>query len=422
MFLNKPRAIQYMRDHQLDALVATSPVNITYFTGYHIWLDPLFKDYMMTPGASSDVAQRYAIFTADGKTALVVGSLMAINATDLEVSDRALVGDPGVDMTLSPADLSPDTPERIRLLFSTLRSADASASPTDALVRLLRAYGLAEARIGIEMEGLTSAAKSSLAPAMPRAVLKDCTNTIRLIRMVKTPIEIERLARATEIAEKAAAESLALAQPGAWTVDLLARYRLGLAERGADFDHFAYGIHGLGIATETNHRLRPQDVEYVDFGCRYGYYTSDSGLTLAVQPLGSELARRYEAVKRCMEAGEASLQPGIRASAVQEAMQKSFADDGITGAFPHGHGVGLELRDYPILVPDTRLRIRDDCVDVPADVPLEADMVINLEAPVFMPGVGSLHVEKTFVLTPTGSRPLAPQARETPFLPAVSIH
>jgi Xaa-Pro aminopeptidase len=64
------------------------------------------------------------------------------------------------------------------------------------------------------------------------------------------------------------------------------------------------------------------------------------------------------------------------------------------------------------------MRIKDDCVDVSADLTLEVDMVLNLETPIFMPGVGSLHVEQTFVVTSGGSRPLVPQDRETPFLPA----
>ena len=34
MLFNKSRAIDYMRRHKLDALVATSPVNTTYFSDY----------------------------------------------------------------------------------------------------------------------------------------------------------------------------------------------------------------------------------------------------------------------------------------------------------------------------------------------------------------------------------------------------
>lgn len=46
-----------------------------------------------------------------------------------------------------------------------------------------------------------------------------------------------------------------------------------------------------------------------------------------------------------------------------------------------------------------------------SDLPLESDMVLNLEAGLFMPGVGSLQIERSFVVTPAGNRPLPPQTR-----------
>jgi hypothetical protein len=47
MLLHRQRATAFMRQCCVDALVATSPVNITYFSDYACWLDPLFKEYMM---------------------------------------------------------------------------------------------------------------------------------------------------------------------------------------------------------------------------------------------------------------------------------------------------------------------------------------------------------------------------------------
>ena len=68
---------------------------------------------------------------------------------------------------------------------------------------------------------------------------------------------------------------------------------------------------------------------------------------------------------------------------------------------------------------DNRLRIQDGCVDVPSDLPLEPNMVLCLEASLFLPGVGSLHVEKVFLVTADGSEPLVPQDRTRPVRPAV---
>ena len=49
--------------------------------------------------------------------------------------------------------------------------------------------------------------------------------------------------------------------------------------------------------------------------------------------------------------------------------------------------------NYPILAADIKLRIRDDCVDELADLPLEEKMVLKVEAMVFALGEASPHIE-----------------------------
>ena len=77
------------------------------------------------------------------------------------------------------------------------------------------------------------------------------------------------MARAAQISETAGMESLALARPGRPIADLIQHYRARIAEMGADFDHYAFGLRGMGIATEPTHLLTENDVLYVDFGCLY---------------------------------------------------------------------------------------------------------------------------------------------------------
>ncbi len=99
-------------------------------------------------------------------------------------------------------------------------------------------------------------------------------------------------------------------------------------------------------------------------------------------------------------------------------MWEALTEHGVTHSFPHGHGIGLEVRDYPIIVPDNGLRIQDDCIDIPSDLPFEAGMVVNLEAAVFILGEGSVHTEQSYVVTEEGVRPLTEQRREQPFVAA----
>lgn len=179
-------------------------------------------------------------------------------------------------------------------------------------------------------------------------------------------------------------------------------------------DHFTFGLYGLGIVTGGGWPLPAGQALYCDFGCIHEGWFSDSGTTYCLGEPAPEALAGHEAVVASVDAGAALLRPGARGSTVQAAMQEALAGRGIVASFPHGHGLGVAVRDYPILMPDNGGVIRDDCVEVPADLRLEPNMVVNLEAPVFVPGSHSVHCERSFVVTTDGARPLVPQERTAP--------
>ena len=161
MLFNRARAIDYMREYGLDVLVATSPVNITYFTDYYCWIDPLFKEYMMVPGASSNLAQAYAVFPLEGEPALVVNPLFAANAEELWVKDLHIFGSAGLDDSLPAGEL----PQSLLRFQELLQAPHDNDTPTDALLSILNQRGLTDARIGLEMEGLPPETKKAVSPA-----------------------------------------------------------------------------------------------------------------------------------------------------------------------------------------------------------------------------------------------------------------
>ena len=150
MLFNRSRAIDLMREHGLDALVATSTVNITYFTDYFCWIDPIFKEYMMAPGASSNLGQAYAVFPLEGEPAIVLGPGLAVNAAELWVRDLHIFGATGLDHSLPP----PELPHDLRRFADLMNPPPTNATPTDALVSILNQRGLTGARIGLDTEGL----------------------------------------------------------------------------------------------------------------------------------------------------------------------------------------------------------------------------------------------------------------------------
>lgn len=414
MLLYKDRLNAYMKQGSIDAVVATSPVNVTYLSDYACWTDPIFREYMVVPGGSSNLFQNYAIVPAAGEAALVLVPLLAVGASDSWISDIYL-SSANVPVLSDDASVSSEMLSQSQQFWNRLSE---NASAEDALVLALKNRGLDQATIGIEMEGFPAERKEAILKALPHAQLKDCSNLFRLVRMVKSPEEIACLRRSSEINETATQASLALLRPGVSADVLRQEYLRVMAAGGALLDHFSYSVNGHGIATYLPHLFGTQDLAFFDNGCIYQNYFSDTGLTISMQAFEDKAARRYEAIDRSIAQAEALLKPGATSSVIQAVMVQAIKDyDPEIDSFPHGHGFGLEVRDYPILAPANGLRIRDDCVNVSSDLPLEKDMVINLEANIFMPPRGAVHLEKSYLITETGSELLIPHDRSGPFIP-----
>lgn len=189
-----------------------------------------------------------------------------------------------------------------------LGEAKDHGSAVEALSAALRNLVLEKATIGTEMEGLSEAERHALAQSLPQAWLKDCTNLIRVIRSVKTHMEIGLLTRAAEIAEQAANESLSAARMGTRGHDVVEQFRLAVARNGATYDHFSFSLRGFGICSDIEYLFQHDDVLYIDFGCICNGYFSDSGTTLAFSELPPELMRRRTLLEDCVAAGADALE------------------------------------------------------------------------------------------------------------------
>lgn len=365
---------------------------------------------MIDPGGSSDLFRRFVLVPREGESAFIIDRDMQTNAAETWIDDVCVCGESNVG---SPVGSVRDAAAELAYLPGRHRHP----TTLQYLVKAARSRGLEHGRIGVELEGLSADSGHEIRWGLGTAQVLDCTNLMCLIRMVKTHEEMQRMARAAEIGKATTDKAIALCQPGVSTRELAQCFRCGVSELGADFDHFTFSIAGYGIATEPDYRLTVHDMMYFDYGCRYGYYYSNAGTTFSIQPLRKADQDLSDTVEASIAAGVNALKPGSPASAAHEAMRQVLEANGLFGQYPHGHGMGLELRDYPILVANNGQRIKDDCVDLPSDLPLEENMVLNLEVGIFLPNYGSLQNEQTFAVTSDGSRPLVEQNRSRPATP-----
>lgn len=398
-----------MAEAGLDAIVATAPANVTYFTGFHSWADAALKQYMVEPGASADPASlRFAVLTPGSATAIVLDPFSAVNAADLDDVELRLAGLQAFSGSVTSLFGDPELDRTAR----TLADQQDDVSPIAALARLLRDRGAAGGRVGLDADWLSPATEREIRVALPDADVRGCSNFLCYLRAVKSDQELALLERAAAINEAAASVALTGAADGEAIQDIGRLFRRELVDAGAEFEHFLFGVRGLGAATETRYRLQANDVVLVDFGCVASQYFADTGLTIAMNDPEPDVVDAYAALWDTVAAGMTSIRPGARASDVHRTMCEVVVQEGLTAVSPEGHGIGLEMRDYPIIAPPNGRDLADECFSVDADLTLEPGMVINLEAAQFRPGTASLQCERSFVVTTTGVRDLIPQDRD----------
>ncbi len=408
--LNAPRLRALLEEARLDAIIAASPANVLYLSGYDSTFESHLEEWMFLPGGSDERAQEsFAIVTRAARVTLIVGSGVVPGALEAAADEVRAFGAPPYDPSLRGVASAE--------LRSTIdvhdRVVDDDAVRT--LAATLRDLNLEDARLGLESAAVGAGRIAQLAGYLPKLELRDCRQLLRVARSVKTPAELAILEGAAALNERAALEALEGMRVDDSLAEAATRFRTIVAGDGAAFDHFSAGIRGVGVAIAPTTSVEAGDVFCLDVGCTLGGYFADTGITVAAGELSGPLASKYELLRTAIEeVGIAAARPGAAASSVHRAMAEFLAARGIDHCFPHGHGLGLEVRDYPILVPDRGGRLVDECVNRPADLPLEVGNVINLEVVMFLPGQASLEIEITAVIDEHGATPFAHQRRSEP--------
>ena len=182
------------------------------------------------------------------------------------------------------------------------------------------------------------------------------------LRATKEPSEIERIAAACAVADRALAALLPQISPGATEAALAWSLERAMREGGAEalaFDvaALAGGNAALPHGNPSDRALRSGEVILFDFGAQVAGYRSDMTRTLFLGAPSTEDQEIYHRVLRSQSAAITLLQQAVdtRANALPSGRA---ADDaaratlgGVAGAYDHGlgHGIGLQTHESPSL-------------------------------------------------------------------------
>lgn len=396
MLFNIDRAERLLAREGLDAVVGASPENVLYMSGFECTTHWINKGF-----------QQYAVFSPghDPRGTLIAPGLEIDSLVEGENwMDDVIVFSPfprGAAAAGVPLD---DVGRRGRELTDR---AVTVATAIDGLCTAIEARGLTRGRIGFDETGMSMQALEELRARLANAELIPAGALLWEIRMVKTPEEIARIERATQISEDAIRAAYGLIRPGLGEHEIVDAYHREIAARDG---RSTFCIVASGPRSSYPHAMRSTreiaqgDIVRYDVGCTYRYYHSDHARAVVVGRPTDEQRRVWDALSQGVDDAVAATRPGATPVDLFNVAMAPARRLGLNNfdRFHCGHGVGISVYDPPIITAadPTRSAFRMPAIEGG----LEAGMVINIEVGYYIQGFFGFLCEDTMEVTPGGRR------------------
>ncbi len=347
----------------LDALVAISPENFAYCTGFVVPSQPLMR-----------WRHAIAIVTADGTETVI-----CVDMEETTVRGKL----PGHDIRVW---------------------GEFTDDPMATLAGALTDLGLAAARIGTEMAYLPAGDYARLTEKLPGAKIEAVDELFGLLRQIKSADEIALLRRLSRIADGAITGSFEAVRAGSSEMDIAAALTRGVYAEGAE--QFKLMIVATGPRSQlpnvgpSARVLEDGDICRVEIFPIIGGYHAGVCRTASVGAPPAEAARIWANLVECKYLVMDRIKPGASSRAVYDTFIERFRALGLPPISFVGHGIGLHLHEDPYL-------------GKYSDSELQAGMVLGIEPLVYDTGQGFGMQLKDMVLVTDSGCELLSDATDT---------
>jgi Xaa-Pro dipeptidase len=300
---------------------------------------------------------------------------------------------------------------------------------SNEIVPLLSECGHTQIKtLGLEMDVLPTNQYLWYQRCFPNSRWIDVSPQIRRLRMIKSPYEVEQVRKATAILDKGLKEIRGIIRKGMTELEvdgylaLIARREghMGILRmRGWNqemtYAHVLSGGSGAVVSfCDTPHggsgntpamaqgagfrRIRRNEPIGIDYGIGINGYLSDQFRTFVIGSLPQNLERAHECTRGIHDLMVAEAKPGISCPDLYHMAETEAKSAGYGDFFMGygegkvkfiGHGLGLEIDEYPILTPEFPEK-------------LQTGMVIALEPKFIFPEQGVVGLEDDYLVTPSG--------------------
>jgi Xaa-Pro aminopeptidase len=319
-----------------------------------------------------------------------------------------------------------------------------SLSSSKKIPTILDRYGYkTPAVLGMELDVLPTNLYLQYGSIFKETRIEDISLEIRLIRAIKSDFEIEKMRAAAKLSDSVAARVKELLVIGKTEVALageLEGYARSLGHQGivrmrmwgselfyghlmagdgaAVPSYLASPTGGTGVSSVVGQgagfrKIGANEPVLVDYVFALDGYISDHARIFSIGRLPAELEAAHQAMLEIQDEVKSLARPGTVTGELYELMlslaEKKGYGENFMGVGERrirftGHGVGLELDEFPFIAKGQQLA-------------LEAGMIIALEPKTIFPGRGVVGIENTHLVTEHGLEPLSSFPDEITVLP-----
>lgn len=351
MFENRIQNLQNLLTKQsIDALLVTSPYNISYLTGIFAFsIEEREARILVTK-------QNIYLFTDARYTEMVKDK--APFATLLEISSKNSF---------------------IKLLKQTIDKEKIKS-------------------LYFEEENITYKEIADIEEGLENIQLIPDSDIVESLREIKDSNEIEKIKKACRLTDDAFDFILKFLKPEVSELEIKSKLENFIRRNGGELSFESIVAFGKNSSIphhlSGNTNLKTNDIILMDFGAKFEGYCSDCTRMAFLGKPTSQFEKMYMATKDAQQKAldhlsqfqKKDFKPDEIAIMANNILKKHGFSD-----IPHGlgHGVGLQVHENPRLSPFSRGK-------------LKANMVITIEPGVYIPNFGGVRIEDTVLISKNG--------------------
>ena len=361
---SKNKASEVLDKHNIDLLIASTPVNVFYTTGLpvlHVAPNPIL--YIL-----SNQYPNLSMVRRDGEESALIWSLY--------------------DSVEEFSWINPKNVYRVGSLKAAI----------DILLKKVEEWELSNKTIGLESY-MPRYQSEALRNKFPNAKFVEGDKAFIDMRLIKTEEEVRRIKKSTEVAEKAIQACIDATEEGILDTELLKIARRTIVDEGAwGWDHLTMNIGpsdpeapGLGIPVTRN------DIVRFDFGAVWEGYISDvsRGVVIGEMPRKAKEIMGYmiQVQDYCVD----NIKPGINTKDLYDNAQKYLKKITRKGFYLiTGHSIGLECEEAHLFSTMGNMNVM-----------FEKNMVLDIEVWQNVRGQGLVGIEDCYRITSSGCERLS---------------